>query len=111
MANIVDITAASFSDEVMNSPVPVLIDFHAVWCGPCKAMMPALEYMAREYDGEVKIVKVDVDAEAGIAADYEVKGVPTLILVKDGQARERVVGTTTRGKLAELFERYAEGGE
>jgi len=73
--------------------------------------MPALEHMAREYDGEVKIVKVDIDAQAAIAAEYEVKGVPTLILVKDGQARERIVGTTTRGKLAELFERYAEGGE
>lgn len=106
MANIPEITTEHFENEVLKSPIPVLIDFHALWCGPCKAMMPTLEHLAREYDGEVKVVKVDIDSAAEIAARYEVRGVPTFVFVKNGEAKERIVGSTTRGKLAALAERY-----
>jgi thioredoxin 1 len=111
MAKIDDMRAADFANEVLKSKIPVLVDFHAVWCGPCKSMAPALEDLAKEFDGEVRIVKVDIDAEPDLAKMYDVKGVPTFLLIKDGEPRERLVGGMTRGKMASVLERYVEASQ
>ncbi|WP_022980348.1 thioredoxin [Ideonella sp. B508-1] len=102
-------TTDSFEDDVLNSPIPVLIDFHAVWCGPCKASMPALEDAAREFEGEIAIVKVDIEQEPKLAEAYGVRSVPTFILIKDREPVERFMGQTSRGKLASVLEPHAGG--
>ena len=107
MSLINDITTAQFESEVLGSAVPVLVDFHAKWCGPCKASAPALEDAAREFEGEVRIVKVDIDEEPALAETYNVRGVPTFIVVQDGEVKERFSGLVTRGKLASVLERFA----
>ncbi|MGV7208760.1 thioredoxin [Oxalobacteraceae bacterium A2-2] len=104
-------TTSSFEDDVLRSPVPVLIDFHAVWCGPCKASAPALEDAAREFEGEVAFVKVDIDQEPQLAQAYGVQSVPTFILIKQGQPVERFIGLVSRGKLAAVLEPYTGAGQ
>ncbi|MBB4611919.1 thioredoxin [Novosphingobium taihuense] len=111
MSKLKDVTTAEFETEVLCSPIPVLVDFHAVWCGPCKASAPALEDAAREFEGEIAFVKVDVDQEAEIAEAYDVQGVPTFILIKDGQPVERFQGLVSRGKLAGVLEQFVGDGK
>jgi thioredoxin 1 len=100
------VTAATFDAEVLKSNIPVLVDFHATWCSPCKASAPALEDAAREFEGEIAFVKVDIDAEAELARTYDVQAVPTFILVKDGHPVERFSGLVSRGKLASFLEPF-----
>ncbi|MDY0242432.1 MAG: thioredoxin [Rhodospirillaceae bacterium] len=107
MSIIKDVTTDAFETEVLKSQIPVLVDFHAVWCGPCKASAPALEDAAREFEGEIAFVKVDVDQEPAIAKTYEVQGVPTFIIMKDGQPVERFQGLVSRGRLASVLEPFA----
>jgi thioredoxin 1 len=104
-------TSDSFEDDVLRSSIPVLVDFHAVWCGPCKASAPALEDAAREFEGEIAFVKVDVDQEPKLAEAYSVRGVPTFILIKDREPVERFIGQVSRGKLAAVLEPYTGGGQ
>ena len=111
MANLRDVTTEAFESEVLKSKIPVLVDFHAVWCGPCKASAPALEDAAREFEGEIAFVKIDVDQEPTLAKTYEVQGVPTFILMKDGQPVERFQGLVSRGKLASVLEPFAGAGQ
>ena len=111
MSNLRDVTTEAFESEVLKSKIPVLVDFHAVWCGPCKASAPALEDAAREFEGEIAFVKIDVDQEPTLAKTYEVQGVPTFILMKDGQPVERFQGLVSRGKLASVLEPFAGGGQ
>lgn len=107
MSLIDDIKTDEFEARVLKSDIPVFVDFHAVWCGPCKAMAPALDDMAREFEGEVKIVKIDIDAEPKLAETYAVQGVPTFIMVKNGEVQERFSGGMTRGAMSAIFERFA----
>lgn len=111
MDTIDDITTSQFEAEVLRSDIPVFVDFHATWCGPCKAAYPALVDMAKEYAGEVRIVKVDIDAEPEVAQTYGVRSVPTFLMVKGGEVKERFNGALTRGKMSALFEQYLEGGQ
>ncbi|MQP68568.1 thioredoxin [Niveispirillum sp. SYP-B3756] len=111
MSKLKDVTTEAFEAEVLRSTIPVLVDFHAVWCGPCKASAPALEDAAREFDGEIAFVKVDVDQEPTLAQQYDVQGVPTFIIIKDGQPVERFQGMVSRGKLATVLEPFAGAGE
>lgn len=106
MSIIADVTGESFEADVLKSPIPVLLDFHAVWCGPCKAMEPVLDDVAREYEGDAKIVKIDIDKEPALAERFGIKGVPTLILMHGGEEKEHLNGARTRGNIAALFERY-----
>ncbi|MGH7019735.1 MAG: thioredoxin [Brevundimonas sp.] len=106
-----DIKTEDFDSLVLKSAIPVFVEFHAQWCGPCKAMAPALEDMAREFEGEVKIVKIDIDAEPKLAEAYAVQGVPTFIMVTDGEVRERLSGGMTRGAMSAIFERFAGAGK
>ena len=99
MANAV--TDSSFDQEVLKSTEPVLVDFHAVWCGPCKAMAPALEVVARDMKGKVKVVKVDVDENPGITSTYGIRAMPTLIIFKGGKVAAQHTGAIVQKKKLE----------
>jgi thioredoxin 1 len=96
------VTDDSFSQDVLTSSTPVLVDFWATWCGPCKMIAPVLEEIASEKAGELKVVKLDVDANPATARDFQVVSIPTLILFKNGEPVKRIVGA--KGKAALLKE-------
>jgi thioredoxin 1 len=99
MAHPVAISDASFEKEVVKADLPVLVDFWAEWCGPCKMIAPVLERMAEEYSGRLKIAKLDVDNNPDSPEEYGVMSIPTMILFKDGQPVERVVGYMPKERL------------
>jgi thioredoxin 1 len=105
MSDVIKIAEETFSDEVLASTIPVLVDFYADWCGPCRALDPALRDLAREYAGEARIVKVDVEAAPRLKEAYTVASLPTLILFRQGEIVERIVGTVPRSTLARAVER------
>ena len=90
----IEITDASFASEVLESEVPVLVDFWAPWCGPCKAAGPVLDKVAGEYDGRLKVCKVNVDEERQIASQYGIMSIPTMFIVKDGALADQITGVT-----------------
>lgn len=94
--HIVTITSGNFAQEVTQSTVPVLVDFWAPWCGPCKAIAPILDELATEYQGKAKIGKVNVDDEQTLAAQYNITGIPTLLLVKGGQVVDMLRGQKSK---------------
>jgi thioredoxin 1 len=96
----------SFENEVIASTIPVLVDFWAVWCGPCKAIAPHLEDLAQKYDGKLKIVKLDVDSNPATPPKFGVRGIPTLILFKDGQVLATQVGALSKNELAEFVDTH-----
>lgn len=94
----------NFGEEVLSADQPVLVDFTAVWCGPCKMLNPIVEELSGEWTDKVKVVKLDVDDNPNIAADYMVMGVPTLILFKSGKPAHRMTGYKPKDKVAREFE-------
>ena len=99
MSDFLYVTEDTFQREVLESHQPVLVDFTAVWCGPCKMLEPVVKDLADEWNGKVKIVKLDVDQDANVAMQYQVMGVPTLMLFNDGKARERLTGYVPKKKI------------
>lgn len=91
-------------EEIAASPIPVLVEFTADWCPPCKAMAPVLEEVAEEYADRLRLVKVDSDAEPGLVARFNVMGIPTLLLFRDGQVAGRLVGARGKGRLTQELE-------
>jgi thioredoxin 1 len=101
---IVHVTDASFADEVLNAKTPVLVDFWAAWCGPCKMIAPILDDLAGQYEGKLKIAKVDVDANKETPGKFNIRGIPTLIIFKDGNVEATKVGALSRTQLIDFID-------
>lgn len=100
----VKFTANNFEAEVMQSQVPVLVDFYADWCGPCRAMGPVVDKLAKQYDGKVKVGKLNVDDEMELAQKYRVANIPTFLIFKNGQEVERMMGITSEQDLSQKLD-------
>ena len=98
-------TDDSFTNEVLNSELPVLVDFWAEWCGPCKMVSPIVEELSNEYNGKVKVAKLDVDSNPQTATNYGIRGIPTLLMFKDGSAVDQIVGAVPKTQIAERLDK------
>tara|TARA_B110000037_G_C16836817_1_gene390116 strand:- start:87 stop:410 length:324 start_codon:yes stop_codon:yes gene_type:complete len=107
MADIINLTEQSFKDTTTGSSIPVLVDFWAPWCGPCKAIAPILQELATELDGKVQICKVNVDDSSAISAEFNIRAIPTLLLFKDGKVAEQFVGMVGKDDLKAKLEAHA----
>jgi thioredoxin 1 len=105
--NIVNLTQENFDKEVLQAAQPILVDFWAEWCGPCKMLSPILDELASEYDGKVKIAKVNIDEHQGLATQYGIQSIPTLLLFQKGQVAEQIVGLRSKRDLKARFDRVA----
>lgn len=105
-ANILTLKDSNFDTEVLKSEVPVLVDFWAEWCGPCKMMAPTVDAIAGEYAGKLKVGKVDVDENGGTAMRYNIRGIPTLLLFKGGQVVEQRVGAVGKSDVVKMLESH-----
>ena len=106
MSKIIHSSESTFGNDVLQSKLPVMVDFWAEWCGPCRAIAPVLEELSDEFDGKAHIVKVNVDENGKLAGDYEVHGIPCLVIFKDGKEVERVVGAGSKEVYAEKLKQF-----
>jgi thioredoxin 1 len=96
----------NFELEVLNATIPVLVDFWAVWCAPCRMLAPAVEAVAEKYEGKAKVVKLNVDENMVTAGKYNIRGIPTLLLFKDGVIKEQIVGNTTKDTISKMIDNH-----
>lgn len=101
-----EFTDQNFDAQVLQADEPVLVDFWATWCGPCRQMAPVIDSVAEKYEGRVKVGKIDVDNNPNCAARFNVRGIPTMLLFKDGRPVEQIVGAVPESKLAKTLEPY-----
>jgi|TARA_Y100000766_G_C18444464_1_gene382962 thioredoxin 1 len=104
MSEIQHVSDDSFEDEVLSSKTPVLVDYWAEWCGPCKVIAPVLEEIAKEYDGKMKVCKLDIDANEATPPKYGIRGIPTLMIFKDGNVEATKVGALSKSQLTEFLD-------
>jgi thioredoxin 1 len=106
MSAALNVTDASFKQDVLESDVPVLVDFWAPWCGPCRMVAPVVDEIAQQYEGKVKVVKLNTDENPNIASQYGIRSIPTLMIFKGGQRVDMVVGAVPKTTLANTLEKY-----
>ena len=104
--NIVELTDQTFEQEVLQSDQPVLVDFWAAWCGPCRMIAPTVEALAGEYQGRAKVGKVNVDENMQTPSQYNIRGIPTLLLFKNGQVQEQIVGAASRDMIEKMLKKH-----
>lgn len=102
--SLLHLTDANFKKEVLDSNLPVLVDFWAPWCGPCKVIGPVVEDLAREYDKKIKVCKINIDEDSRVASEYGIMSIPTLIFFKDGKVTDQVVGALNKIELKRKIE-------
>ena len=102
--NVNEFTDQNFESDVQKSDLPVLVDFWAVWCGPCKAIAPLIEEIAEQYDGKVKVGKLDVDQNQNSAMKYGVRSIPTLLILKDGEVINQIVGSVPKTEITDKLD-------
>jgi thioredoxin 1 len=107
--NISEVTDATFDNNVLQSAQPVLVDFWAAWCAPCRMLEPTVDAVAEKYAGNARVVKVNVDENPSISQRYGIKGIPTLILFKGGKEEERVVGATSKDAISRMIDKHIAG--
>ena len=100
------VTDSSFKQEVLDSPIPVLVDFWAPWCGPCRMVAPVVDEIAQQYAGQVKVVKINTDENPSVASQYGIRSIPTLMIFKGGQRVDMVVGAVPKTNLASTLEKH-----
>jgi len=103
---ILQVTDANFDQEVLKSDQPVLIDFWAVWCGPCRALAPVVDEVAESYSGKVKVAKMNVDENPGTPGRYGIRGIPTLLIFKGGQVKEQIVGYVPKETIQKAIDKH-----
>ncbi|PZO45803.1 MAG: thioredoxin [Shackletoniella antarctica] len=106
MSAVASITQETFQTEVLKSDVPVLVDFWAPWCGPCRMVASVVDEVAQQYDGQLKVVKVNTDEQPGIASHYGIRSIPTLMVFMNGEKMEQVVGAVSQATLSKAVEPF-----
>lgn len=104
-SSLVHVNDKNFSSEVINSDLPVLVEFWATWCGPCRSISPIVEALAKEFSGRVKVTKLNVDENPATPSQYGVRGIPTLILFKSGKILDQIIGSVPKTRLKALIEK------
>ena len=103
--NVAQVSDASFDGDILKSPVPVLVDFWAPWCGPCRSVAPIVEDLANQYAGKLKVAKINIDESTDVATRYQITSIPTFILFKNGQVADRALGALPRSEFVKLIDR------
>ena len=102
---LVEVTDSNFKTEILGSKLPVLVDFWAAWCAPCRAIAPHVEALAKDYEGKIRVGKCDIDSNPGFSAEYDIRSIPTLLVFKEGKVVGQIVGAAPKAKIEDLIKK------